>query len=113
MKKYLIEAIPYILIVISFALVLINNRRYKKKGMLCNEETYLSEFMVLGLALGCIINTALNLNKMIVTIVLSMLLGEALGSFIPKKKRENMEVETVKIKPTKKVMQKKNNKKDK
>lgn len=120
MTNYLYDIIAYTLIVISFVVVLINNKRYQKKNLVCNEETYLSAFMCIGLGLGCIINASFDLDKMIVTILLGMLLGEAIGSCIPKKKKEVVkeEVKNTPKKSSKKVgkttkTKKNNTKKDK
>ena len=77
MKDILIIALPFIIIILSIAIISAN---YKKE-----KETYCSDGMSIGMCLGLVISMVLKMNTGICLSV-GMLVGETIGTFIEKKK---------------------------
>lgn len=77
MKDILIIALPFIIIILSIAIIFAN---YKKE-----KETYCSDGMSIGMCLGLVISMVLKMNTGICLSV-GMLVGETIGTFIEKKK---------------------------
>lgn len=76
MKDFILAAIPFIIIGISFAIIAVNSKKTK--------ENYISEGMCLGISFGLLVSTLIPNEYMGMCLSIGMIIGEAVGSYIKK-----------------------------
>ena len=82
MKDFILTSLPFIIIGISVAVIIVNSNK--------NKETYISEGMCLGMSFGLLLGTSFGNEHIGLFLSLGMLIGEAIGSFIIKNKLANI-----------------------
>ena len=80
MKDFILAALPFVIMGISFAIIIVNNHKNKNKG------TYTIEGMCLGMSFGLLLGTLFSSEYNGLFLSLGILIGEAIGSFIKKGK---------------------------
>lgn len=83
MKDFIVASLPWIIISLSLALILLNFKRVDSHKS--QDKTYLSEGMCIGMCIGVALSSALDGNVGL-GISLGMLFGEAIGLNIKKEK---------------------------
>lgn len=78
MKDFILTSLPFIIIGISVAVIIVNSNK--------NKETYISEGMCLGMSFGLLLSNLFSSEHMGLSLSLGMLIREAIGSFIKKDK---------------------------
>lgn len=78
MKDFILAALPFVIMGISVAIIIVNSNK--------NKEAYISEGMCLGMSFGLLLGTSFGNEHTGLFLSLGMLIGEAIGSFIKKDK---------------------------
>lgn len=78
MKDFILAAIPFIIIGISVAIIIVNNNKSK--------ESYICEGMCIGMSFGLLLGTSFSNEHLGMFLSMGMLIGEAIGSYIKKDK---------------------------
>ena len=78
MIDFFLAALPFIIIGISVAVIVVNSNNKK--------ESYICEGMCLGMSMGLLLGTSFASEHLGIFLSLGMLIGEAVGSSIKKNK---------------------------
>lgn len=78
MKDFIFASLPFIIIGICVAIIVVNNRKNK------NEGSYIGEGMCLGMSFGLLVGTSFSNEHLGMFLSLGMLVGEAIGSSLKK-----------------------------
>lgn len=78
MREFILAALPFIIIGLSIAIIMVNDKK--------NKESYICEGMCLGMSLGLLIGNSFSNQYLGMYISLGMLIGETIGSYINKDK---------------------------
>ena len=78
MKDFILASLPFIIIGICVAIIVVNNRKNK------NKESYISEGMCLGMSFGLLVGASFRSEHLGMFLSLGMLVGEAIGSSLKK-----------------------------
>lgn len=81
MKDFILATLPWIIIGISVAIIVVNNNKVKTKKT--SKETYISEGLCLGMSFGVLLGSLYS-EHLGIFLSLGMLIGEAIGSCIKK-----------------------------
>lgn len=85
MKDFVLAALPFLIIGISIAIIIVNSN--KAKGKKSEENTYIGEGMCLGMSLGILLGQTFAKEHLGIFLSSGMLVGEAIGSSIKKKEK--------------------------
>lgn len=77
-KDFILAALPFIIIGISVAIIIVNNKKNKSK------ESYICEGMCFGMSFGLLLGTLFSSEYLGMFLSMGMLVGEAIGSYIKK-----------------------------
>ncbi|MGN0973589.1 MAG: hypothetical protein ACI4OT_02475 [Bacilli bacterium] len=81
MKDFVLAALPFIIMGISIAIIVVNCNKENKKS---EKGTYINEGMCIGMSIGLLLGNLFDDGHLGIFLGLGMLIGEAIGSGIKK-----------------------------